>query len=236
MLDYNVFMSINECLWVILIITNFGLTLLAFRFWGKVGLFVFAIISIILTNIQALKQVTLFGLNGSMSDISYVSVYLISDILSENYGKETAKKIVGLGMFSIMAVSVIMYISLRFIPNGYDETQQALSDIFSVFPRLLTASLCAFFVSQRYDIFAYQFWRKKYPDYKYIWLRNGMSTMMSQLLDNAIFTLIAFLGVFPWHYLIEIFITSCVLRAIIAIFDTPFVYWSVAIKKNVKEI
>ena len=129
-----------------------------------------------------------------------------------------------------------MYISLRFIPNDYDETQQALSNIFSVFPRLLTASLCAFFISQRYDIVAYQFWRKKYPDYKYIWLRNGMSTLMSQLLDNAIFTLIAFLGIFPWHYLIEIFITSCVLRAIIGIFDTPFVYWSVAIKKNVREI
>lgn len=229
-------MYINEWLWVILMITNFGLTLLAFRLWGKVGLFVFAIISIILTNIQALKQVELFGLNGSMSDISYVSVYLISDILSENYGKETAKKIVGLGMFSMMVVSIIMYISLLFIPNAYDETQQALSDIFSVFPRLLTASVCAFFISQRYDIVAYQFWRKKYPDYKYIWLRNGMSTMTSQLLDNAIFTLIAFLGRFPWHYLIEIFITSCVLRAIIGILDTPFVYWSVAIKRKVKEI
>ncbi|MCD8524252.1 MAG: queuosine precursor transporter [Gammaproteobacteria bacterium] len=126
-------------------ITNFGLTLLAFRLWGKVGLFVFAIISIILTNIQALKQVELFGLNGSMSDISYVSVYLISDILSENYGKETAKKIVGLGMFSMMVVSIIMYISLLFIPNAYDETQQALSVYFFCISSLINRERMCFF-------------------------------------------------------------------------------------------
>jgi uncharacterized integral membrane protein (TIGR00697 family) len=219
-----------------LIITNFCLTLLAFRFWGKMGLFVFAVLSIILANIQALKQVELFGLNGSMGDISYIGVYLISDILSENYGKEIAKKIVWLGMFSVATITIIMYFSLAFIPSEYDTAQSALSNIFSIFPRLLFASLCAFFVSQSYDIVAYQFWRKKFPAYRYIWLRNSMSTMISQLMDNAIFTAIAFLGRFPLHYVIQIFITSCVLRTIISIADTPFVYWSVAIKKKVREV
>lgn len=226
----------NELLWIILIITNFGLTLLAFRIWGKLGLFVFAIISIILANIQVLKQVQLFGLDGSMGDISYIGIYLISDILSENYGKETARKIIWLGMFSIIAVTIIMYLSLQFIPSPYDQAQRALTDIFSFFPRLVVASLCAFFVSQSYDIVAYQFWRKKFPAYRYIWLRNGMSTLVSQLMDITIFTLIAFLGVFSLVYIIKILITSCILRTIISIADTPFVYWSVAIKKKVIEI
>lgn len=215
---------------------NFGLTLLAFRLWGKLGLFVFAILSIMLANIQALKQVQLFGLNGSMGDISYIGVYLISDILSENYGKDTAKKIVWLGMFSVLTVTIIMYLSLKLIPSEYDQAQEALSNIFAIFPRLLLASLCAFFVSQSYDIFAYQFWRKKFPAYRYIWLRNGMSTMISQLMDNAIFTIIAFIGQFPFHYVVQIFMTSCVLRTIISIVDTPFIYWSVAIKKKVHEV
>ncbi len=219
-----------------LIIANFGLTLLAFRLWGKMGLFVFAILSIILANIQALKQVELFGLNGSMGDISYIGVYLISDILSENYGKATAKKIVWLGMFSVLAVTIIMYLSLQLIPSEYDQAQNALNNIFSIFPRLVIASLCAFFVSQSYDVIAYQFWRKKFPAYRYIWLRNGMSTLISQLMDNAIFTIIAFVGRFPLHYVMEIFVTSCILRTIISIVDTPFIYWSVAIKKKVHEV
>lgn len=226
----------NEILWGLLIIVNFSLTLVAFRLWGKLGLFVFAMISTILANIQALKQVTLFGMNGSMGDISYIGIYLISDILSENYGKETARKIVWLGMFIMAAVTLIMYLSLQLIPSEYDQAQSALNNIFAIFPRLVLASLCAFFVSQSYDIFAYQYWRKKYPAYRYIWLRNGMSTMVSQLLDNAIFTLIAFAGVFPLPYLLQVYFTSFVLRTIIAVVDTPFVYWSVAIKKKVKEI
>lgn len=171
-----------------------------------------------------------------MGDISYIGVYLISDILSENYGKETARKIIWLGIFSIIAVTVMMYLSLQFIPSQYDQAQQALNNIFAFFPRLVAASLCAFFISQSYDIFAYQFWRKKFPAYRYIWLRNGMSTLISQLMDNAIFTLIAFLGVFSFNYMLKIFITSCILRTIISIIDTPFIYWSVAIKKKVIEI
>ena len=226
---------INELLWAALIIANFSLTLVAFRIWGKLGLFVFAILSIMLANIQALKQVDLFGLHGSMGDISYIGVYLISDILSENYSKETAKKIIWLGMFSVLAVTIIMYLSLKLIPSEYDQAQNALSNIFAIFPRFVAASLCAFFVSQSYDVIAYQLWRKKFPAYHYIWLRNGMSTMVSQLIDNAIFTLIAFLGKFPFNYVVEIFITSCILRTIISIVDTPFIYWSVAIKKKVVE-
>lgn len=189
-----------------------------------------------LANIQVLKQVELFGLNGSMGDISYIGVYLISDILSENYGKETAKKIVWLGMFSVLAVAIIMHLSLQFIPSEYDQAQTALNDIFAFFPRLVLASLCAFFISQSYDIIAYQFWRKKFPAYRYIWLRNGMSTMISQLMDNAIFTVIAFAGIFSAHHMLQIFITSCILRTAISIIDTPFIYWSVAIKKKVIEI
>lgn len=226
----------NELLWAALIIANFSLILLAFRLWGKLGLFVFAILSIMLANIQALKQVELFGLNGSMGDISYIGVYLISDILSENYGKDTAKKIVWLGMFSVLAVTILMYTSLQLIPSQYDQAQNALNNIFDIFPRLLFASLCAFFVSQSYDIFSYQFWRKKFPTYRYLWLRNGMSMMISQLMDNAIFTIIAFTGRFPFGYVVQIFITSCVLRTIISIIDTPFIYWSVAIKNKVREV
>ena len=225
----------NECLWLILILIHFSLTLLAFRIWGKLGLFIAAMLSIVLANIQVLKQVTLFGLNGSMGDISYIAVYLISDILSENYGKAMARKIVWLGIFSTLFVTITMTISLQFIPSSYDQAQTALSTIFGFFPRIIVASLCAFGISQSYDIVAYQFWRHKFPSYRHIWLRNSMSTLVSQFIDNAIFTSIAFIGVFPWHYIFHIFLTSCILRTLISLIDTPFVYWSVAIKKTIKE-
>lgn len=229
-------MFYNEILWFILIIINFSITLLAFRIWGRFGLFIFAAISILLANIQALKQIDLFGLHGSMGDISYVGIYLISDILSENYGKETARKLVGLGIFSTLATTIIMYLSLQLTPNSFDQGQTALATIFGIFPRFVLASICAFAISQTYDVIAYQFWRKKFPAYKYIWIRNGFSTMISQLIDNIVFSMIAFIGVFPVNYIWQIFFTSCILRTIITVIDTPFVYWSVLIKPKVKEI
>lgn len=229
-------LSSNEILWFILIIINFSFTLLAFRLWGKFGLFIFAVISILLANIQALKQIDLFGLHGSMGDISYVGIYLISDILSENYGKDTARRLVGLGIFSTIATTAIMYLSLQLMPNSFDQGQTALATIFGIFPRFVLASICAFALSQTYDVIAYQFWRKKFPAYKYIWIRNGFSTMISQLIDNIVFSMIAFLGIFPISYIWQIFFTSCILRTIITIIDTPFVYWSVLIKPKVKEI
>jgi uncharacterized integral membrane protein (TIGR00697 family) len=119
-------------------------------------------------NIQVLKQVQLFGLNGSMGDISYIGVYLISDVLSENYGKAVGKKIIWLGMFSVVSVAALMYLSLQFIPSQYDSAQSSLNAIFAFFPRIVLASLCAFLVSQSYDIFAYQYWRNKFPAYRYI--------------------------------------------------------------------
>lgn len=226
----------NELLWLSLIIVNFSATLLAFRLFGKAGLFIFAVISIIMANIQALKQIDIFGLHGSMGDISYMGVYLISDILSENYGKDEARKIIGVGLFSIISATIIMYISLQLIPNNFDTVQSALNQIFGVFPRFVLASICAFLLSQSYDIVAYQFWRKKFPDFKYIWIRNGASTMISQIIDNLIFSLIAFIGIFELKYIMEIFVTSFILRSIITVIDTPFVYWSVAIKRKIKEI
>lgn len=237
MLDFSLLFTYkNEIIWFVLIAANFSLTLFMFRLWGKLGLFVFAALSTVFANIQALKQVDLFGLHTSMGDISYMGVYLISDILSENYGKDVARNIVGIGMFSLMSATLVMYLSLRFIPNHYDFMQPPLETVFAFFPRLMLASMLAFLVSQSYDIAAYQFWRKKFPAYRYIWIRNGLSTVASQLLDNAIFTLVAFGGVFPLHYLIKIFITSCLLRTVISILDTPCVYWSVKMKPYVREI
>ena len=226
----------NELLWLTLIIVNFTVTLIAFRYFGKVGLFIFAVISILLANIQALKQIDIFGLHGSMGDISYMGVYLISDILSENYGKDEARKLIGIGLFSTISATIIMYISLQLIPNNFDTAQQSLEQISGIFPRFVLASICAFLVSQSYDIVAYQFWRNKFPEFKYIWIRNGVSTTISQIIDNLIFSFIAFIGVFEIKYIIEIFITSFILRTIITVIDTPFVYFSVFIKRKLKEI
>ena len=226
---------LNETLWFASMIINFILILLAYRLWGKVGLFIFIPVSTILANIQVIKQVDLFGLHGTMGDIVYCGIFLISDILSENYGKKMAKNTISIGFFSLISTTIIMVLSLKMVPNTFDSSQNSLEQIFGFLPRITLASLSAFLISQTYDVWAYQFWRNKFPDFKYVWIRNNFSTLASQLIDGAIFTVIAFAGVFPVSYMIKLFITSYVLKTIVSIFDTPFVYLA-AIMKNKNKI
>ncbi|MDD2237322.1 MAG: queuosine precursor transporter, partial [Kiritimatiellae bacterium] len=58
----------------------------------------------------------------------------------------------------------------------------------------------------------------------HLWIRNNASTMISQLIDTGIFISIAFIGVFPWPVLMELFWTTYLLKFVVALLDTPLLY------------
>jgi uncharacterized integral membrane protein (TIGR00697 family) len=191
---------------------------------GKTGLFIWIPISVILANIQVLKTVELFGITNTLGNIIYATSFLVTDILSENYSKKDAFKAVVIGFMSLIFMTVIMQIAIMFQPSADDFAQESLQTIFGMMPRIALASLTAFLLSEFHDIWAYNFWKKKFTGSKNIWIRNNASTAVSQLIDSSVFTTIAFLGVFPREIFIEILITTCVLKWIVAVFDTPCVY------------
>ena len=214
----------NEAYWLILLVTNFLCVLMAYRFFGKTGLYIWVPIATILANIQVLKMVDLLTIGVTLGNITYASSFLVTDILSENYGKKSAQKAVLIGFFSLLATVVIMNIALLFKPNQFDFSQESLANIFTVLPRIALASLVAYGISQLHDIWAYNFWRKKFPTTKFLWLRNNASTMISQLLDSLLFTVIAFWGLLETNEFMQILISTYVLKWIIASIDTPFLY------------
>ncbi|MGL5578576.1 MAG: queuosine precursor transporter, partial [Fusobacteriaceae bacterium] len=85
---------------------------------------------------------------------------------------------------------------------------------------------------QFHDIRAYNFWKKRFPATKHIWIRNNLSTLVSQFIDNLVFTAIAFWGVMPLEVLIEIFWSTYFIKFIVASADTPFVYLANYMKRN----
>jgi len=227
----------NEFLWLAMLLANFLLIILAYRLFGKWGLIMWIPISVIVANIQVIQTVELFGLIATLGNIVYATSFLVTDILSENYGKEEAKKAVWIGFFSLISMTLLMNLALQFLPLEGDEfastAHEATATIFSLMPRIAVASLAAYLLSQRHDVWAYHFWRKRFSKDNQIWLRNNLSTGVSQLIDSVVFVLIAFYGVFETAMLFEIFITTYVLKFIVAAADTPFVYWSKGIfKKN----
>jgi queuosine precursor transporter len=226
----------NELFWLAEIIINFLLIILAYRLFGKWGLVMWIPVSTIIANIQVVQTIELFGFSATLGNVVYATSFLITDILSENYGKKEANKAVWIGFFSLISMTLLMNLALMFHPLESDEfsgtTHSALSHIFSLMPRIALASLTAYLISQRHDVWAFHFWKNRFPHDRHLWLRNNMSTMVSQLFDSAIFVVIAFWGVFENSILLEIFLTTYFLKWLVAAADTPFVYWAKRIHRK----
>ncbi len=220
----------NTHFWLILLVVNYFLIGLSFKLFRMYGLFAWIALASILANIQVVKTIELFGMVTTLGNIIYGTSFLATDIISECYSEEEARKAVKIGMFSIIATTVIMQICLMFEPHASDMAHGALSSIFSIMPRIALASITAYFVSQNFDVWFYNYLKIKFP--RHLWLRNNGSTMVSQMIDNIIFTLMAFWGVFELEILWQIFASTYALKWIVALCDTPVIYWARALHQR----
>jgi len=213
----------NELIWLLMAIIDFLSLILAYKLFGKEGLYAAIAISIIICNIQVLKIVEIFGLTATLGNILYGSIFLATDILNEFYGRESARKGVWIGFYSLIFTTVIMQIALLFKPAPGDFIDPSLHQIFSYLPRIAIASVIAYIISQHHDVWLYNILHAKFKG-KHLWIRNNLSTMVSQLIDTLIFCTVAFWGVFTTHILIEIIVTTYLFKWAVAVVDTPFIY------------
>ncbi len=215
----------------LLILANYLFITFAFYKFKKEGLYICVPITIILANIQVVVTINFFGLAITLGNIAYASSYLITDLLGELYGREAAKKAVSIGFFTLIMMTVIMNIVLLYTPTDASlELYESLVNIFSLMPRIAFASLMAYGVSQRIDVLIYH--RLKHLNGNKIWMRNNLSTMISQFFDTIVFTLIAFFGVLPNSMLLSIFLSTYIIKFLVAAIDTPFMYLGVKMAKK----
>ncbi len=227
----------NELLLIISVPIIFGGVLLSYKLFGKSGLYCFTVIATLLANIEVLILVRAFGVIQTLGNVLFAATLLITDILSENEGKETAKKAVYLGIFANICMIALSSLWLLYTPENSD-TFSAVKEIFSRTPRLLLASLTAFAVSQWLDVFLYhRIWRateaKSGSKARFLWVRNNSAALISQIFNTVIFNFIAFYGVYSTSYLLSIMLSSYVIYAALSLLSTPFLYISKKIKKRV---
>ena len=213
----------NNVLWIGFILLDLGLVTLIYRFFGKNGLFAVIVASAIVSNIQVVKTVEILGLVATLGNVLYGSIFFATDILSEVYGKEAARRGVWLGFIGMALMTLWMQIGLKFIPHASDFSQESFLTIFGLMPRIAAGSITAYLISQLHDIWAFLFWKKKTKG-RFLWLRNNASTMVSQIIDSAIFCSIAFWGVFDTATWTQILLSTYLLKLLVAAIDTPFLY------------
>lgn len=213
----------NEILWIIFLITDFGLALIAIYFFGRKALFVIIAVDIVVCNIQVLKIIEIFGMVATLGNILYGSIFLATDLLGEAFGKKEAQRGVWLGFFALLFMTISMQFALLFQPHESDFISQSLQNIFGLVPRVAFASIVAYLTSQLHDVWAFHFWRDKTKG-KHLWLRNNASTLVSQAIDSVVFVLIAFYGMFETNILTSILLTTYFIKVIVALLDTPVIY------------
>lgn len=187
----------------------------------------------VLANILAFKKVEVGPLVLTLGLMSFPFLFLITDTISEVYGKIIAKKVVFSG-FILMAVALAMLqIAIYIPPAGFFAGfgQEAFATVFGATLRITIASMLAYLASQYHDVWAFHFWRKL-TKAKHLWLRNNLSTITSQALDSVIFIGIAFYGVVPNEVIWTMILGQWVVKWLIALLDTPLCYLSVAWAKK----
>ena len=215
----------NELIFIITVLIYLGSVLGLYKVFGKNGLYAFAIFGTLLGNIAVCKNVDIFGVATTAGNVLYASTFLVTDILSEKYGKKDASKAVAYS-FTVMVLWMLgTQMILWFTPNANDYINESLKVVFGLVPRITIASLAGFICSQNLDVFLYHFiWNKTGNGKAKLWLRNNGSTLTSQLIDTVIFTFIAFWGVYPTNVFFSILITTYLFKAVVALMDTPFMY------------
>ena len=206
------------------IIVTFSLVVLIEKLFKKEGLYVWLSIATILANITVCKMIDIFNFTTSLGNVLFASTFLATDIMSEKYSKNDAKKGVYLSIFSGITFVIISQLTLLFIPSSDDVVNSSMLNLFSISIRTMPASMFMFFVSNMADIHLYNKLKEKYPDK--LWFRNNISTILCNCIENYFFNTLAFIGIFPMSVIISIATTTTIIEIIIAICDTPFLYLS----------
>lgn len=219
----------NEVLLVLSILVIYGSELVFFKLFGKYGLYCFTSIATIAANIEVLIMIRAFGMEMTLGNVLFASTFLVTDIVSELYGKKEAQRAVNIGIATSLVFIVFSQWWLLYTPAGSDFAMPAMKTIFSNTPRLMIVSMVVYAIVQRFDVWAYHKWwdftEKRFGSKeKFLWVRNNGSTLISQFLNNLMFTFGAFLGVHDIKTLISIVISSYVIFIVTSLTDTPFIY------------
>ncbi|WP_280771102.1 queuosine precursor transporter [Salipaludibacillus daqingensis] len=182
--------------------------------------------ALFVSNVVSTKLFSMGSIVLTAGLLTYPLTFLISDSISEVYGKATATKVVLIGLFTNLLMLVFFFGAIHLPPAGFWEMQAEFEMILGAVPRVVAASLAAYFISQLFDVHLFHK-LKELTNGKHLWLRNNGSTLSSQLLDSIIFITIAFAGTMPIGVLLTMMLTQYLVKLVIALGDTPFIYLTV---------
>lgn len=205
------------------IIAVFSALLLWKKLFGKDGLVAWVAVATVLANIITAKNAEIFGLSTAIGTVMFASTFLATDILNECYSKEDAKRAVKIGLAADVVLIIATQIALLYVPSAFDYADGAMRTLFSLNLRISIASAVMYFVANMGDVYLFDAIRRKTGG-RMMWLRNNLSTILCNCLENFGFIGLAFYGIYSLKEILIIAASTSIIEMIAALCDTPFLY------------
>ena len=166
----------------------------------------------------------------SVGILPYPITFLITDLISEIYGKKRANQVVITGIFaSFFSMGILLIANEVPAIKNSPIDDETFNQVFALSPIAALASMIAYLLAQFVDIRIYHFW-KNLTQGKMLWLRNNFSTFSSQLIDTVLVVgLLSIFGVLEWKLFWGLVISGFLFKIIVAALDTPLLYLFVGI-------
>jgi len=194
------------------------------------GIFIAALVSCNLI-FQKFFSWTPFGLYTfeiSVGILPYPVTFLVTDIISELYGKRKADQVVISGLIASVFVSLLVLLANAVPQTSWSPvSNETFSTVFGLNGPAVFASMLAYLSAQFIDIRIFHFWKKK-TNGRHLWLRNNGSTIASQLVDTgAVLLLLCSFDVIAWERFGGLLVNGFLFKMLIALLDTPLFYAAV---------
>jgi len=190
------------------------------------------VVVLIVSNIASTKVVLLGPFTFDGGTILFPLAYIFGDVLTEVYGYKRSRRVIWTGFFLLMLATLTFGI-VNALPTPTDQqnTAQAFSTILGLVPRIVLASLVAYWVGEFVN--SYVLAKLKIATRgRWLWTRTLGSTLIGQGLDTGIFLLIAFYGVWDNALLWTVFVSNYVFKVGVEALFTPLTYAVVGFLKR----
>lgn len=202
---YRIYMILGALFITALVVSN--LIFQKFFYWDFFGIYTFEI---------------------SVGILPYPITFLITDIISEVYGKKKANEVVTTGIIASVFSLLIVYLAEYVPATSWSPIGDSLfNQVFGATAIAVFASMMAYLLAQYIDIQLFHFW-KRLTKGKHLWIRNNFSTFLSQFVDTfSVLFLLSSFGKIEWERFGELLLAGFLFKVLVAALDTPFLYLSV---------
>lgn len=210
----------NEITFLLHILVVGAFTFAAFRL-GREALITWIALQGVLANLFVLKQIELFTLTVTCSDVYAVGSFLSLNLLQEYYDESLAKRAILIAAVSQGFFMVMGQFHLHYIPSTVDISHTAFATILTAYPRILIASLGVFYFVQRMDVVIFQALKTGFPGTSFA-IRNGIGLVLSQILDTMLFSVFGLWGIVA--SLRGIIVMSLIIKLILVALVVPLTF------------